>query len=247
MNQIRKRLTYANVMSTIAVFLMLGGATAFAASKKINGGRIKAGTIKTGKLAKEAVATGKIKLGAVTESRIADGAVTEGKIGDAAVTTNKLADNAVTEPKIADNAVTTGKITDNAVTTNKITDNAVTTGKITNNAVNSDKLAANSVTNTKIANDAVSSSKIQNGQVLAADLGAIIQVSNSESVPNAGTKTVTVSCPAGTTVISGGFQPEFFGVEATSSFRVGNGWRYQALNNSGSTSNVTVFAYCLSG
>ena len=33
MNQIRKRLTYANVMSTIAVFLMLGGATAFAASQ----------------------------------------------------------------------------------------------------------------------------------------------------------------------------------------------------------------------
>lgn len=33
MNQIRKRLTYANVMSTIAVFLMLGGATAFAATQ----------------------------------------------------------------------------------------------------------------------------------------------------------------------------------------------------------------------
>ena len=33
MKQIRKRLTYANVMSSIAVFLVLGGATAFAASK----------------------------------------------------------------------------------------------------------------------------------------------------------------------------------------------------------------------
>lgn len=32
MKQIRKRLTYANVMSTIAVFLLLGGATAFAAT-----------------------------------------------------------------------------------------------------------------------------------------------------------------------------------------------------------------------
>ena len=33
MKQIRKRLTYANVMSSIAVFLVLGGATAFAAKK----------------------------------------------------------------------------------------------------------------------------------------------------------------------------------------------------------------------
>ena len=31
MKPIRKRLTYANVMSSIAVFLVLGGATAFAA------------------------------------------------------------------------------------------------------------------------------------------------------------------------------------------------------------------------
>ena len=31
MKQIRKRLTYANVMSSIAVFLVIGGATAFAA------------------------------------------------------------------------------------------------------------------------------------------------------------------------------------------------------------------------
>ena len=32
MQSVRKRLTYANVMSTIAVFLVLGGATAVAAS-----------------------------------------------------------------------------------------------------------------------------------------------------------------------------------------------------------------------
>lgn len=33
MKRFRKRLTYANVMSSIAVFLVLDGATAFAASK----------------------------------------------------------------------------------------------------------------------------------------------------------------------------------------------------------------------
>jgi hypothetical protein len=33
LKQIRKRLTYANVMSSIAVFLVLGGATALAAGQ----------------------------------------------------------------------------------------------------------------------------------------------------------------------------------------------------------------------
>jgi hypothetical protein len=99
LKQIRNRLTYANVMSSLAVFLILGGATAFAAVKKIGANEIKANSIKTGKIVKEAVTAGKIKNGAVTESKLADGSVT----------TKKVADNAVTTPKIANDAVTGDK------------------------------------------------------------------------------------------------------------------------------------------
>jgi hypothetical protein len=66
---IRKRLTYANVMSSIAVFLILGGATAFAASK-IGTKQLKANAVTTGKIKKEAVTTAKIKKGAVTGAKI---------------------------------------------------------------------------------------------------------------------------------------------------------------------------------
>ncbi len=120
MKQIRRHVTYANVMSSFAVFLILGGATAFAAVQKIGANEIKANSIKTGKIVKEAVTAGKIKNGAVTET----------KIGDGAVTTNKLADNAVTTPKIANDAVTTGKIANGAVTTGKIANDAVTGDKV---------------------------------------------------------------------------------------------------------------------
>lgn len=119
MKQIRKRLTYANVMSSIAVFLMLGGATAFAATK-IGANEIKANSIKTGKIVKEAVTAGKLKNGAVTESKLAD----------SAVTTNKIADNAVTSPKLATDAVTNGKIANGAVTGNKIGNATVTRANI---------------------------------------------------------------------------------------------------------------------
>lgn len=85
MKQIRRHLTYANVMSSIAVFLMLGGATAFAA-KKIGANELKGNSVKTGKIVKEAVTAGKIKNGAVTETKLADGAVTTNKLANEAVT-----------------------------------------------------------------------------------------------------------------------------------------------------------------
>jgi hypothetical protein len=120
LKQIRRHVTYANVMSSFAVFLILGGATAFAAVQKIGANEIKANSIKTGKIVKEAVTAGKIKKNAVTESRIADGAVT----------TNKLADNAVTTPKIANDAVINSKIANGAVTGGKIAAGTVTRANI---------------------------------------------------------------------------------------------------------------------
>jgi hypothetical protein len=107
--QIRKRLTYANVMSSISVFLILGGATAVAATK-IGANEIKANSIKTGKIVKEAVTEGKIKNAAVTTGKLANGSVTSDKLADNAVTTTKLADKAVTTAKLADKAVTGAKV-----------------------------------------------------------------------------------------------------------------------------------------
>ena len=76
MKQIRKRLTYANVMSSIAVFLILGGATAFAA-KKIGSNEIKGNSISTGKLKKEAVTTAKIKKDAVTGAKVKESSLSQ--------------------------------------------------------------------------------------------------------------------------------------------------------------------------
>ncbi len=79
MKQIRKRLTYANVMSSIAVFLILGGASAYAA-KKIGSNEIKGNSITTGKIKKNAVTGSKIKKNAVTTAKIKNGAVTGAKV-----------------------------------------------------------------------------------------------------------------------------------------------------------------------
>lgn len=84
MERIRRHLTYANVMSTIAIFGVLAGGSAFAASK---------------------IGTNQIKNGAVTTEKLHDKAVTKPKLGDAAVTTAKLQGKAVTTGKLSDDAV----------------------------------------------------------------------------------------------------------------------------------------------
>jgi hypothetical protein len=228
LKQIRKQLTYANVMSTIAVFLLIGGGAAFAASKsKINGNRIKAGTIKTGKLAKEAVKTGKIKQGAVTESRIADTAVTTNKLGDLAVTSGKLADASVLTDKLADESVTSGKLGKDSVTTDKIAGEAVTTGKIANNAVGQ----------TKLATDSVGAAQFKN----------LITRTNSVVIATGGSEAVSVSCQAGEQAIGVGTSWGVFGSDRYTNYAhlVGNGATARGNQFTGGNQTFIVEVYCL--
>ena len=90
MKQVRQRLTYANVMSSLAVFLVLGGGAAYAA-KKIGSHQIKDNSITAKKIRKNAVTAGKIKADAVTTKKIAPASVTNGKIAAGSVDATKLA------------------------------------------------------------------------------------------------------------------------------------------------------------
>jgi hypothetical protein len=73
--RITKNLTYANVMSTIAVFGMLATGGAYAASQ-IGAKDIKNGAVTASKLHKNAVTTQKIKTGAVTGTKVASHSLT---------------------------------------------------------------------------------------------------------------------------------------------------------------------------
>ncbi len=102
--QNRPRLTYANVVSTIALFLALGGTAAFAASKirsgdiahnAVKSANLAPGSVHTSKIVKRAVISGKLALGAVRSNQIADGAVGAGQIGKHAVGSTQIGNGAV--------------------------------------------------------------------------------------------------------------------------------------------------------
>jgi hypothetical protein len=92
--QIRKRLTYANVLSTITAFVVLTGATAFAAQqlgkKTVGAKQLKSNAVTTAKIKKNAVTKAKIKNGAVDTTKIADGSVSGTDINTASTPFSRI-------------------------------------------------------------------------------------------------------------------------------------------------------------
>jgi hypothetical protein len=74
-SRLRSKLTYANAVSTLCLFLLLGG-----------------GAYAVNKLGKDTVGSKQIKAKAVKKQELADNAVTSPKIKDGAITAPKLAD-----------------------------------------------------------------------------------------------------------------------------------------------------------
>ena len=109
MNRFRSKLTYANVVATLALFLALGGGAVWA-GQKITSKQIGKGAVKNKNLAKNAVKTKNLAKNAVKTKNLAKNAVKAKSLAAKAVTSAKLADGSVTNPKIGDGAVNFAKL-----------------------------------------------------------------------------------------------------------------------------------------
>jgi hypothetical protein len=110
----RPRLSYASVASTLALFIALSGAGAYAA----------------GQLAPKSVGERQLRPGAVTAQKLRKSAVTAPKIAALAVKQGKLANESVTAAKLTSSSVTSGSLSQGAVTNEKLVTDAVTGEKV---------------------------------------------------------------------------------------------------------------------
>lgn len=168
-----------------------------------------------------------------------------------------LAKNSVRSAQIADGSVRALDLRDNSVNALKIAPDAVGSEEIAENAVASPEVAPDSLTNQDLGDASVASPEVADqsltandlgpNSVAASELGTVTVRTNSAKVAKDGNGGVSVDCAAGEQVLGGGGQPGHFGTEMTSSRPSGNGWLYQAKNNTGAEDTLTVFALCLAG
>ncbi|MBA3864737.1 MAG: hypothetical protein H0X42_00045 [Solirubrobacterales bacterium] len=136
------KLSYSNVIASIALFVALGGAAVAAG------------------LPKHSVGPNQLKRGAVTAAAIRKRAVTSGKLAPKAVTADKIGPNAVLPGNIGNGAITSAKIGGGAVIASSIKNGVITNPKLGSAAVNTSKLAANAVTTPILANGSVTLAKL---------------------------------------------------------------------------------------
>jgi hypothetical protein len=169
MKRFLPRLTYANVIASLALFIALGGAAVAAGLPKNSVGpnQIKKGAVTPKALRKGAVTSGKIAPKAVVAGKLGPNAVLPGNLGAGIINTSKISAGAVNAEKIANNVVTTNKITNKAVTSAKIAEKGVATGNLADEAVTAGKLAKESVTAAKLNPEVLNNvSPLKSGQTL---------------------------------------------------------------------------------
>lgn len=144
--RIRANLSFANVMSIIAVFVAIGGG-AYAAG-----------------LAKNSVKSKQIKDGQVKTADIRDGGVTATDLGS----------NAVTRDKLADGAVGGSEIAAGSVGPTDVANGAIAGAKIAPGAVNSPAVADNSLTGADIAPDSLGGGEIDEGDLSGVESSGVL-------------------------------------------------------------------------
>jgi hypothetical protein len=139
-----KRPSHSTVVSYLALFVALGGTTAYAANTigshdvvdgSLRSRDIKNGNVKNVDIGRNQVTTSKIKAGNVGTTDLADGAIVTGKILDGTVFTDDLADGAVNSAKVSNESLTSADLATDSVNATEIADNSITSAKVTNDTL----------------------------------------------------------------------------------------------------------------
>jgi hypothetical protein len=107
------KLSYANVTSTLALLIALGGTGAYAATRlpdrSVGEFQLRPGAVTAEKIRKNAITAPKIKAEAVKQGKIANGSITAQKLIQGSVSSSSLQEGIITNSKLAPEAVTGDK------------------------------------------------------------------------------------------------------------------------------------------
>jgi hypothetical protein len=142
MKSVRKHLTYANAMSSLAVFLILGGGAAIAA------GGLGKNTVGSKQLKKNAVTAVKVKDGSLLGADFAPGQLPAGPAGAAgakgatgpAGPAGVIAANSVNSTHVVDASLTAADLGTDSVGASEVVENSIGSSEIATGIVGADEL-----------------------------------------------------------------------------------------------------------
>jgi hypothetical protein len=156
---IRARLSYANVASTLALFLALGTGTAYAANEW------------TGEnIVDQTLTAADIQIGTIGTLRVQDNSLQAIDLAPDSVAASEIAANAVGGTELADSSVDGGEVVDNSLFATDLGANSVGSSEIATNAVGSSEIVNNTVSSADLAGGAstgtisISAGSIANGR-----------------------------------------------------------------------------------
>jgi hypothetical protein len=123
--RLKSRITYANVVASIALFVSLSTGAVYAANEwtganivdgSLTGSDLAMNTVGGPRIKDDTVTADDLAASSVASSEIVDGSVTSADLGFSSVTSSQIATDAVNASEIADNSIDSGEIVDNSLT-----------------------------------------------------------------------------------------------------------------------------------
>ena len=196
----RPRLTYANVMSTLAVFIVLCGGTALAMSPA-----------KGAKSSRDSVTSATVRNGSLLSADLKDGAGVAGA---------DVADGSLTGADLADGSVSGAKVADGSLGGADLADHGLGPANLAPGSVGPEALAAGSIDGSKLAPETITGREVRKGQLSVSEASRLggktsrefasrevyERFSTGPPVKSAdGTISNSAHCDTGDILVAGGF------------------------------------------
>jgi hypothetical protein len=194
-----KRISHGTVAGYLGLMfgvLALTGGSTYAANL-LDGKMLRAGSVKSAKLAKNSVTAVKLHKASVTAVKLAKNAVTTAAVKNGSITAVKLAKNAVTSPNVA-----AGTLQASDFSTSAYKSLATNVSDQMPPATSAD-LAASAVTSEKLADGAVTTAKLADGSVTGPKIPLRV-VTEDATLTAISVVSATALCPVGTRDFGGG-------------------------------------------
>jgi hypothetical protein len=162
--RIRSRLTYANIMSTLALFFALTTGTVYAANEW-TGANIVDGSLTAADLAVGTIGTLRVQDNSLQAADLAPDSVGSSEIANGAVGTSELKIDAVQAINIADDTIDGGEVVDNSLHDIDLATDSVHAAEIAANAVGASEILTGAVGGAEVANSSLTGSDLAGAQV----------------------------------------------------------------------------------